>query len=206
MTIKPKKQLQERKTIEPWIIDFLIHGRADNSEVAEVLIFQFSHNYKLQKKVWNDAKVEILKQFIKDYPCQRPWGWWEYEALKEPVNKWIHGRFDSAQRKRLGGIGTPDFEVLAYAPSFEFGLPMGYVNQWQVDYYNGRSKDIHGNPIGTEYKDGDFKGVAVDPDDPPTFESQASYLDRHGLLSQVEKIYLKKHPELLEPEKGEFHG
>lgn len=31
-------------------------------------------------------------------------------------------------------------------------------------------------------------------------ESQAAYLDRHGLLTKEEKTYLRKHPELLEPE------
>jgi hypothetical protein len=42
--------------------------------------------------------------------------------------------------------------------------------------------------------------VAIDPNDPPVFESEATYLDRHGLLSAEEKKHLAKHPELLEPE------
>ena len=49
----------------------------------------------------------------------------------------------------------------------------------------------HGNRIekwkGGFYKEGDFKGVAIDPDDPPVFESQAAYLDRHKLLSDDER-------------------
>ena len=32
-------------------------------------------------------------------------------------------------------------------------------------------------------------------------ESEAAYLDRHGLLTASEKKYLASHPELLEPEK-----
>jgi hypothetical protein len=40
----------------------------------------------------------------------------------------------------------------------------------------------------------------IDPEDPPTFESEAAYLQRHGLLSEAETHYLEKHPELMEPE------
>lgn len=45
---------------------------------------------------------------------------------------------------------------------------------------------------------------SLDSNDPLFFESQASYLLRHGLLSEEEKKYLAKHPELLEPEKWNF--
>jgi hypothetical protein len=37
-----------------------------------------------------------------------------------------------------------------------------------------------------------FKGVAIDADDPPMFESQAAYLKRHGLLLAGEERRLKK--------------
>ena len=40
--------------------------------------------------------------------------------------------------------------------------------------------------IGTNYRDGDFEGVAPDPHDPPVYESQAEYLRRHGLLAPAE--------------------
>jgi hypothetical protein len=51
-----------------------------------------------------------------------------------------------------------------------------------VNYYSGIAVDVHGNPIGERFASNTFKGVAIDPDDPPTFESQASYLKRHRLL------------------------
>jgi len=46
----------------------------------------------------------------------------------------------------------------------------------------------------------------IDLEFPPTYESEAAYLDRHGLLTPVEKRYLEKHPELLEPEKITIGG
>lgn len=40
----------------------------------------------------------------------------------------------------------------------------------------------------------------VDPDNPPVYESQATYLQRHGFLTEAEKKWLAQHPEALEPE------
>jgi hypothetical protein len=55
--------------------------------------------------------------------------------------------------------------------------------------------------VSTDYKKGipsDWE--AIDPEDPPTFESEAAYLERHGLLTKSEKQWLAEHPEALEPE------
>lgn len=43
-----------------------------------------------------------------------------------------------------------------------------------------------------------------DKKNPPTFESEAAYLSRHGLLTPVERGFLEKNPELLEPKQLEF--
>jgi hypothetical protein len=47
-----------------------------------------------------------------------------------------------------------------------------------------------GAPIGDRYPN-NFKGVAIDANDPPTFESQAVYLKRYGLLLAGEDRRLK---------------
>jgi len=152
-------------------------------------------------ETWEALRGEILLAWIKKYPCTRPWAWWALDAPRwqDPFTDcFYHGTLPEP-RRRLGGIGTPSYEVLAYGPRFEYGLPMDWITKWEEDYYNGRAKDIHGNPIGTEHKEGDFKGKAIDPEDPPRFESEAAYLERHGLLSPAELRYLEKHPELAEP-------
>lgn len=46
--------------------------------------------------------------------------------------------------------------------------------------------------------------VEWDKNDLPTFESEAACLERLDLLTPIEKPYLKKHPELLEPEVIEY--
>jgi hypothetical protein len=75
--------------------------------------------------------------------------WWQYEAV-EP-------------RQRLGGIGTPASEVLAYVPVFSYGLPSVWISQWPINYYTGIAVDTHGNPIGERFASNAFKGVAIDP-------------------------------------------
>lgn len=46
----------------------------------------------------------------------------------------------------------------------------------------------------------------IDEKSPPCFESEATYLQRNGLLTESEKRYLTKHPKLLQPEKVEFEN
>lgn len=64
---------------------------------------------------------------------------------------------------------------------------------------NGRKRDVHGNRIGTEYQEGHFKGVPLDPDDPPQYESEAMYLQTYGLLTPGEINIVKICPEALDP-------
>jgi hypothetical protein len=78
------------------------------------------------------------------------------------------------QRQRVGGMGTPAHEVLAHRPVFRFGIPTLWVTRFDTEYYN------------------DFAGVAVDPDDPPLFESQATYLQRLNLLVKAERSALRR--------------
>ena len=76
---------------------------------------------------------------------------------------------------------------------FENGLPTLWISDFQAAYYNGVAVTIHGTPIESKHPDktprkpGDFAGVAVDPDNPPLFESEPAYLDRLGLLTDDER-------------------
>ncbi len=62
---------------------------------------------------------------------------------------------------------------------------------------------MDGHRIGEEYEEGHFAGVAIDPGDPPRYESEASYLRRLGLLLPGESKRLRKadfDPEVVLPE------
>ncbi len=93
------------------------------------------------------------------------------------------------QRQRLGGIGTPSHECLDYVSIYVLGIPASWLNQEEVEYYQP-----------------DFEGVAIDPEDPPQYESQATYLKRLDLFLPGESKRLRKadfEPELVMPEDDE---
>jgi hypothetical protein len=75
-------------------------------------------------------------------------------------------------RKQVSGIGDPAALHLSHVPYWYLGVWESWI----------------------EISDGDrqFKGRAVDPENPPIFESQAAYLDRHELLTKSEKKRLKQ--------------
>jgi hypothetical protein len=145
--------------------------------------------------LWNEHSDRIVAEHVADYPGTRPSRWWEYSAPRMPLGTFPDLYYDGKlpePRRRLGGIGTPASDVLAYVPAFCFGLPAVWISKWMVKYYSGTAVDIHGNPIGDRYPSNNFKGVAIDPNDLPLFESQAAYLKRLGLFLAGEERRLKK--------------
>ena len=206
MPRKPRKAKQVRSMIKRIEIYFLqygtVEGGPDGEGMGGEIIFRKADEKRDWLPIWEEIRGKVMADWINEHPASRPWAWWRFDAprWKDPFEDcYCHGTF-AEPRQRLGGTGTPDFEALNYVPSFDKGVPTGFVSQWDEEYYNGRAKDIHGNPIGTKYKEGHFKGKAIDPDDPPRYESEAAYLQRLGLLTPAEEKYLQKHPELLEPE------
>lgn len=72
-------------------------------------------------------------------------------------------------RQRIGGHGFPKSDFLAYVPSFFCGLPDNWLCAEDVETW------------------ADLADKEVDPADPPTFESQATYLKRMNLLLPSEE-------------------
>jgi hypothetical protein len=128
--------------------------------------------------LWNAYCSRIIEDRATEFPGTRPGRWWQYTAPE--------------MRKRLGGTGTPCHECLGYAPSFSYGVPNNWLTPELAKLYRGTAKDVHGNPIFPEYFGKGFSGVAIDPEDPPIYESQAAYLKRLGLLLDGELKRLKK--------------
>lgn len=124
-------------------------------------------------EIWTEHEAEVLADWTAERPGTRPSLWWLFSAPRQPVGTWPGRFWDGAlpqPRQRQGGIGTPAHEVLAYAPAFPFGVPAQWIGDGDVAYYGA-----------------DRVGAAVFADDPPTFESQAAYLDRLGLLLAGER-------------------
>jgi hypothetical protein len=128
-------------------------------------------------KLWHKLRREIMSAWMREHPACRPWCWWTCDAPQEPVE--TCPGFTAAQRRRLGGTGTPQHDIIALAPHFDRSVPTSWFDA-----------------AGAET----FGGVAVDAEDPPQFESEAAYLQRHGLLTAPELKWLATHPEARAPE------
>jgi len=142
------------------IHEFLETGEAN----AETWMMSFSDDET--REGWKTCRADILQKWARYRPCKRPWAWWRYDS-PEP-------------RKRLGGKGSPYYEVMGWVHELSFGLP----DRWALP--------IHIERYG--------RGEVFDPNDPPIFESEAAFLERHNLLSALERKWLAAHKEALEPE------
>ncbi len=138
------------------------------------------------QELWEELGEGIVAEWVAERPGTRPSCWWCWSAPRAAEYQDLRGGLPMP-RLRLGGVGTPQSEVLCVVPRLHLGLPIDWITAWEADYYNGRALDIHGNRIGSSYKEGDFDGVAPDPSDPPRYESEASYLKRHDLLLPGER-------------------
>jgi hypothetical protein len=174
----------------PQISDALWHLLNDLPLTADHRAERYFFKPEEIREAWAQFREETLAEWAQEHPGTRPSRWWKFDAPRIPVGTWPGCYWDGQlpePRRRLGGVGTPAHEVLAFVPRFPFGVPDRWVDAWAVDYYNGRAVDVHGNPIGTQYHEGHFSGVAIDPDDPPAYESQAAYLARLDLLLPGER-------------------
>jgi hypothetical protein len=139
---------REQLTDAQW--DFLRDKPMPENFAKFALDIDFHGNIK---QLWELHRGVILTEHVKENPGTRPALWWRYDAPRLPVSAfpgcWYDGQLPEP-RLRLGGTGTPAYEVRAVKPSFPYGIP----DVW----------------------------VGIDEEDPPVFESQASYLKRHRVL------------------------
>ena len=114
---------------------------------------------KTGRQLWSEHGQMIVQEWIIDRPGTRPTCWWKFQA--------------PGPRVRCSGIGTPSHERLANVLRVHLGVPMDWMNGGILAVYVQLGSDL---------------GVrAIDPHNPPVFESQATYLDRHGLLLPGER-------------------
>jgi hypothetical protein len=208
MTIRTRRKRDIVNNLTPTEIAYLSDtDPSPDEEIDTYTLWGYRHGMTSwdgnphPKDLWKQHGKEFLGAYIEKHPGRRPLPWWQWDGPRQDTGSGAFWEPLPILRHRLGGVGTPKHEVLAYVPQFHKGIPEGWVSKFDEEYYNGRARDVHGNPIGTKYKEGHFKGKAIDPNDPPTFEAEAVYLERHGLLTAAEKKWLAKHPEALEPEK-----
>ena len=192
MSTKRQRRPQgRREPVSDVVWQFLETGDLHAEDPNEFLdLFHLTGNGDALRAVWiKHHDDEILEDFITECPGRRPWAWWEYDAPE--------------LRRRVGGTGTEKWIGLrAHLPVHAFGIPAAWTDEWEVRYYTGRAVDVHGHPIGQEFRGRHFAGVAIVADDLPRFESEAAFLARHHLLSADERAQLDDHdfePEDIQP-------
>lgn len=123
------------------------------------------------KQLWEEYGDTFLPEFIQKNPGRRPVGWWLYDAPRQP-----HG-------------GTKCYwEGKLVEPRRQLGG-------------KGRTPWDAGLAIAPSFEYGvPISWVHFDESAPPLFESQAAYLERHGLLTEKETEIVKERSELMEPE------
>lgn len=121
--------------------------------------FVYFSSEEERAELWRELGEEVVREHIAGHPGTRPVRWWTYDA-PEP-------------RRRLGGVGTPCHERLANLLILNRGIPDDWISADTIATYErlGRPLDV----------------PAVDQSDPPIYESEASYLQRLGLLLPGER-------------------
>ncbi len=161
--------------------NFINDGPLDQADQMELLALRADQpngkTGRTLKAIWRDHADDVIEAWIETRPGTRPSCWWRFDA-REP-------------RRRLGGTGTPAHERLAYVRRLARGVPVDWIMPADVETYAAI-----GQPLDVP---------AVDPADPPTFESEATYLRRLGLLLPGEAKRIRKaawSPERIEADGG----
>jgi hypothetical protein len=180
----PTKRTRISRAMVPGVSEVALHFLSeglfllpDNSE-NDALRWRYFTTTEEKEKILAQCRDAILVAWIEERPGTRPSWWWQTDAPEKA-------------RRRRGGIGDPAHDHLAYTETYGHGIPSIFLDPFSVDYYNGRARDVHGNKIG-DHKEGSFSGRAIDPSDPPRYESEATYLKRLDLLRPEEKRRLRK--------------
>ena len=124
MPYKKQTAKKSKSTISENVRNFLLSGKSSPNDGE---VFAITGSEKRLGAAWESVKTELIRDWISEKPCSRPWLWWEFDAPRETLKCYISRNVKEAQRRRLGGTGTADFEVLAYEPQFSFGIPASWT-------------------------------------------------------------------------------
>lgn len=167
-----RETARRREQASPNLLRYLRTGLYDKAAPDGFAIFLLSHpddRGDLRAK-WAELGADLVAEHVKAHPGTRPWAWWELDAPKPTTRPAREPEWVFA--RRVDGrrqVGGS-------------GQPMHEKYRAYLPRYT------FGIPTMAD----------CDPDDPPQFEAEASYLKRHNLLLPGEAQRLR--PEDFEPE------
>jgi hypothetical protein len=107
--------------------------------------------------LWEEYDTVIVEQWAIDKPGTRPSCWWSFSAPRGELQSFWNdfnlpeSRLFAEPRRRLGGTGTPLHEVMAFAPSFSFGIPTRWPEAEHLDGTVASGSCINGVPVCRVY-------------------------------------------------------
>jgi hypothetical protein len=133
-------------------------------------------------EAWVAIRAAFLPDWIRERPGSRPLWWWEFDAPRMPetdleARGWLDTFFAAHLVEPRLRLGGTGVPVYEHAKGCVPVFEYGLPKYWH----------------------------SIDPADPPQFESQAAYLDRHNLLTPSEKRLLTAkdfQPETVQKEKN----
>jgi hypothetical protein len=137
--------------------------------VGYARIFAASSSFAVNiflKNLWLDHGDYIVEEHVEESPGTRPALWRLYDAPRLPIGTFPRCYYDGKKPMPRKRLGGT-------------GTPEHEVRN-VVPYFD------HGIPSAL---------VSIDDDDPPTFESQAAYLKRHGMFLAGEEKRANFEPE-----------
>ena len=170
-TDMPTKRKRKSRNRRPETKDWELHYLRHGEVINEGRIKRFFINEEIHwPKLWELHRDQILSEWAAKYPGTRPFAWWEFDAPRQPIGTYPGCYFD-------GGLPAPRLKLKgAGTPNHE---ALNYVPSF-----------CFGLPA-TGYE-------ALDPNDPPVYESEATYLKRHGLLIEGEEERADFTPETIQ--------
>lgn len=142
-----------RETYSEAIVEYLLTGKQQKEEDSWWEIFAFTGEKETVLSAWEDLREELLPGWILEHPGTRPWGWWKHDAPKAKAPEIPKWHLSEMVEPRKQLGGTG-------APSWEkYPAILPYYTRAIPDSWEG-----------------------IDPDDPPSVESEAAYLRRHKMF------------------------
>lgn len=128
----------------------------DSGAQFEILLLESGRSEQL-REVWAQHRVAVLAQWLKDHSGTRPAVWWRFDA----------------PRQLLGTHGGAFYDGKLQQPRKQIsggGCDASAISAYMPSYESGLPTSWAGFEEGAQ----------------PVFESQAAYLQRHGLLTPHE--------------------
>jgi hypothetical protein len=170
MTVPVKRRLPKTKLHPEVTPEAALWARDEEGSC----LWPYVTSDEAKRATWNFLRDEVVREHVAEWPGTRPIRWWQYDSSPDEP------------RLRLGGVGTTWHQYHSRPEVLYRGRPTEWFT---ADTIAGYVRS--GSPLRPA-------AVAVDPDNPPLFESEASYLKRLGLFLKGEAKRLE--PEDFEPE------